>query len=210
MLDKIYVLILSASFLASVYNWRHIYIAEKVIAFLLLFSLANELLCRYLLYRNLPLGVAHNVFSVFEILLTTAFFLLVVNYRNVLFKTIGITIVWLIIIILNSIFYNPYNYLNINVLVLESVYFIGLSLYVLYNMLLDDNAEDLFRNSLFSLVCLQLILWGGSFMFWSLGIYLINNNINATAVNNYHIILNILVYFGFFIVYTVFGKLKLT
>lgn len=209
MLDKIYVLVLSTSFLASIYYWNQNNQAEKAIAFLLLFSLINELLCRYLLFRDLPLGVAHNVFSFFEIILTTAFFLFVTNHNNVVLRTIRITIGWLIIIILNSVFYNPLMYLNINVLVLESVYFIGFALYALYKILLDESSEDVFINSLFSLVCLQLLLWGGSFMFWSLGIYLINNNINATAVNNYHIILNILVYFGIFIVYKSYGKMKL-
>ncbi len=206
-MQKFFLVVIFFSSVAALWQWRKISYAEKLLAILLVLSLATEVICYVLNERRISVAPVHYWFSIGEIVLTTLFFIEVNKMKSKRLWIIVTTAIWLLIGLIN-ISRNSHDHLNTNFLLLESFCIIIMSLYTLFNFLKSETEVQILRNTSFLFVCTQLLLWSGSFLFWGMGIYLIKQGWNAESIKQYHLILNILVYFSMLSIFSFYDQIK--
>ena len=109
----------------------------------------------------------YHFYDIIESILTTSYFICVFKpiYSNRLIK-INI-IFWPLIGILNIIMFQPLGTMNTNMLMVESLLFISLSLFLIYETIRQNQVENIFKYPHFWMAVLFLLLWCSSFFFWA-------------------------------------------
>jgi hypothetical protein len=192
----IYIIIVFITFLTGLGAYRRLSAYMKVILALVGASLINDMITFMLVKNHISTGAAHHIFSVVEISLTASFFILILKPEKS-GRLICVAILTAILLaFINARYFESIEKINLNVLLAESFCITIVSLYTLYRILVSEQFINIFKGTPFLFVVSQLLLWSGSFFYWSLGIWLIKNGYNAELINNFHIWLNIMVYTG--------------
>jgi hypothetical protein len=67
----------------------------------------------------------------------------------------------------NILFFQPLSTLNTNMIMLESLCFVTLSLYFIYRIIKQDLAENILYYPHFWMCIIWLVLWSSSLFFWA-------------------------------------------
>jgi hypothetical protein len=137
----------------------------RLVWLLLALTVLSELLAR-VVTSNVRYCLYH-LYSTYELILITLFFVLTVRpnlYRRLL---IPAAIFWISICALN-LFLQPITALNTNILLVECVAIIFMSLTAMYVMLMDDSISQMLTYPSFWIWSSFLFLWCATFFFWAL------------------------------------------
>lgn len=207
LLFNIYLVILALTVVQGFFRFRRLDEASKILVILLAVTTLSEFICLVRIENNLGKAPVYHIYSVIEIILTTAYFLKTIKSYHFFRLMLISIVVWTLLGILNAVFLQPLNKFNSNYLLLESISIIAMSLYTLYKMLLNDTMYNVLKFPHFWTWSLQLILWSGSFFFW--GYYEVLTQRGwayLPAAANMQAIINILVYFGIGLTFLFYPK----
>lgn len=197
LLFHIYLVVLVLTVLKGFMRYKRLDNAMRVLFYLLILTTLSELTCLVRVELGLGKAPVYHVYTVIEIIFTTAYLLKTVkssHYDSIMLATI---VTWSALGILNCIFLQPLHKFNSNILLLESISIIGMSLYALYRILLDDKIQNVYKYPHFWIWSLQLFYWSSSFFFW--GYYEVLMQRGWPFMPSFakaQAVINILLYFG--------------
>ncbi len=203
----IYLIVLVLTVFKGILRFRRLDSASKILLLLLAITTTSEFVCLIRIESHLGKAPIYHVYSVIEIILTTAYFLKTIKSYHFPAKFIISSVIWLLLGILNVIFLQPIYKFNSNYLLLESICTIAMSLYTLYTMLVNDTIHNVLKYPHFWTWSLLLLLWSSSFFFW--GYYEVLTQKGwayLPAAANTQAIINILVYFGIGLTFLFYPK----
>ncbi len=163
----IYLSTIAFAVIAGYANYAKYSIGVKVIVNLLGITLASESATLLLPFVNRGKEAVYHFYSIVEISAITIFFLESVKPRNYKKLKVPAIIFWAIIGITNLIYFQKISSLNSNMLVIESVVIIALSLIALYKIFIDDSIIKITLNTNFWIWVCFLMLWTTTFLFWT-------------------------------------------
>jgi len=180
----------------------------KLIFFLLIITFISEsvtiVTTRYINDKD----SVYHFYSIIEIIITTLYFLqrLRLNHSKAI-MWIAST-VWLLMGIINM-YFQPLNTLNSNMLLAESITIIGMSLYSLYKILLDERITSVMTYSHFWIWTCFLLYQCSTFFFWAFFDDLILHQTKYKfALLAIQGLVNIVVYCGIGLSFLLFSKVK--
>jgi hypothetical protein len=197
LLFNVYLLVLAMAVLKGLYRYKRLDTASRYLLLLLFITTVSEFICLVRIENKLGKAPVYHIYNVIEIILTTAYFLKTIRSYHFSSLMLATVIVWPTLGILNCIFFQPLNKFNSNILLLESICIIAMSLYSLYKMLLNDTMYNVLKYPHFWIWSIQLIYWSSSFFFW--GYYEVLMQKGWKYMESFAVaqaIINILVYIG--------------
>lgn len=141
----------------------------RVFAILLVVTSLNETVS-YLLavYQKWETRyIIYHVFNMIQAILFTTYFIYTIKPRHPRIAIMTGVIFWTLTGVLNIAFLQPLHTLNNNMLMVESFCFITMSLYVVYQLIRQDDFGNFIRQQNFHVAVLCLLLWSSSFFFWA-------------------------------------------
>ena len=150
-------------------RYRYLDVALRVILASLIVTLISELSCyiAYAFNRYSLRGTIYHVYGIIDATLLSAYFIYLIKpYRHRKYIIICV-VVWLVAGIFNSIFLQPLRALNTNMLMLQSIVFITMSLYYIYSILKNDSTGSIFQYPHFWMSVIWLVFWSSSVFFWA-------------------------------------------
>lgn len=202
-----YILLIAAGFTASMVNRKKLSKADTCISILLLITFISEMLNHFSqqLFHN-------NGMFIFHIFTPVEFLLICIYYNasipNLRKRNIGLVLgcVGLLVAILNAVFLQRFSQLNSLMLLFEGFFTIALSLFALYNILLQEDVN--FKKSAhFWISVFLLIYFAFTFMRWGVLYFGMRSNSGAMLLGYLHWSINVLFYGSFFIVFINYRKL---
>ncbi|MBX2906340.1 MAG: hypothetical protein KF744_09905 [Taibaiella sp.] len=141
---------------------------RTIVLFLFIASLAE--LISYLAYMNeryLVKTATSHIYSVVEAIILSTYFTYVNRpYRSSRYHIVAI-IAWSVAGILNVAFLQPLEGLNSNIILLESFYFVTMSLYSIYIILKNASITELRYHPYFRIAIICLVTWSCTLFFWA-------------------------------------------
>jgi hypothetical protein len=143
--------------------------AMKVIATLTIISGANEIMAYVAIAggKTELKNIIYYIYGIVEILMANYYFIILLNPKNKKLAYWLCTTIWLGINALNAILLKGYGSLNTNIIMLESLNIITLSLYAIYCMLKDSASDNIFRHTHFWMATSWVVYWSITFFFWA-------------------------------------------
>ena len=189
-----------ASAIIGLWRYKTLEISLRIMAVLLLITSISEISCLFAtLYKNyyLKLSIFH-VFSVIQGSLISAYFVYATGMKKPLTIVAAAIAFWTLAGVGNALFLQPLGTLNSNMLMLESLAIITMSLYFIYGTLKHDWADNVFRFVHFRISVLWLVFWGVTFFFWGFVAILWKNQWqHATVLMYAQSVVEFFVYVGF-------------
>lgn len=170
--EGLFISLVASIFLGIVagwYNFSTLNLSLRFVFGLVVITLVNEVICFFIAkhgLHNLKYNLYH-VFNVFQAILLSLFFLH--SFQPSLSRKYWFSVIafWGSVGLLNGYFLQPFDSLNSNMLLLESLSFITLSLFYIYLSLKRDATGNLFHNTHFLLSIAILTLWSSCIFFWA-------------------------------------------
>lgn len=198
-----YLIIIFLSILIGIVNYSKYDLAIKTILWLLVITLVNEIATR--LYKKEPI---YHIFTIFEFSFIYYYFLKTVLVKYYKWIFLFVIILWIVLCVLNMIFLQPFNHLNSNMITLEGFITIGMSLYALYKILINDKIESIITYPHFWFWAFFLVYFSCTFFFWPcIRVLYRNKSIYYNFVIYSQIIINILIYTGIGIILQLYPKM---
>ena len=192
-----YLFILLIDVIIGAFLFKRTDSAIRIIIILLFVTFLSEIATLYyanFFKRKAPI---YHIYSVFEIVLTSIFFLKTINVKNYNFLLIFVLVIWPSLGLVNYLFLQSLRKINSNFLTLESIAIIAMALYALYKIMLDDNITNVLRNTNFCLWILFLFFWSSTFFFWACFEILIKHHSPYRDILlNIQVAVNIIFYVG--------------
>jgi len=163
-----YLSILIATITAITY-YKRLNNAFRIIALLLLLTSVSELVCfiavcyeRYVLRYTI-----YHFYSIIQAFLITSYFIYAIKpfYNRKLILVSAVC--WVAVGSINICFFQSLNELNSNMLMVESLVFITISLYFIYITLKNNMVQHIFRFPHFWMAVIWLVTWSTSISFWA-------------------------------------------
>ena len=163
---NIYLVFLAATLVAGMFRYRYFSRRISVVFYLVCFSAISEVVstvCGYFLETKAPIYHFTCLISLFII---SVYFIKTIFqvHKNKYFYISGLSILGIGIV---NLFFQGLLSLNTNTLILRGFLVILMALYALYQMLINDNILEPQRNPDFYIWVSLLILYGGTYFFWS-------------------------------------------
>ncbi len=109
----------------------------------------------------------YHFYDIIESVLTTSYFIFAFNPVNTRKFLVINVILWPVLGVLNILFFQPLGTMNTNMLMLESLTFVSLSLFLIYMTIKQNKVENIFKYPHFWMAVLFLISWSTTFFFWA-------------------------------------------
>jgi len=207
LLFSIYLIVLVLTIIKGFIRYKRFDNATKVLLLLLCITTISEIICLIRVENHKGKAPVYHIYTIIEILLTTAYFLKTIkSYHFSRYMLISATI-WPVLGMLNLVYLQPLHKFNSNILMLESICIIAMSLYSLYKILLNDTLHNVLKYPHFWIWSLQLFYWSSSFFFW--GYYEVLMQRGWSLMPSFakaQAIINILVYFGIGLTFLFYPK----
>jgi hypothetical protein len=207
LLFNIYLIVLTITIIVGFIRYKRFDSATKCFLLLLCVTTISEFLCLYRIEHQLGKAPVYHVYTIFEIILTTAYFLKTIKSYHFFRVMLISSIIWPTLGIINAIYLQPLNKFNSNILMLESICIIAMSLFSLYKILLNDTLHNVLKHPHFWIWSMQLFYWSSSFFFW--GYYEVLMQRGWALMPSFakaQAIINILVYFGIGLTFLFYPK----
>jgi len=163
-----YLSILTAT-ITAIACYKRLNNAFRVIALLLLLTSVSELVCfvavcyeRYVLRYTI-----YHFYSIIQAFLISSYFIYAIKplYNRKLL--LAAALCWVTVGSVNILFFQPLKELNTNMLMVESLVFITISLYFIYITLKNNVVQNIFRYPYFWMAVIWLVTWSTSISFWA-------------------------------------------
>ena len=205
----IYLLSLLFASICSVYRFKCLDIASKILAVLVCCALINESAAYYLAIKY------HNNLPIYAVYGFVEFGLLCLYFNNTIDvfieKNIGIYIGigGIILGIINLIFIQHLNSLNSYFLLFEGLCVIGMSLFAFFRLLLKQDSLHLYKYPHFWFISILVFFWSITFLNWGLYDYF-NLKLQHAAweINNVLPIVSAFTYCCFGCVFLLYPKME--
>ena len=207
LLFNIYLFVLVVTIIIGIIRYRRFDNATKILLLLLVVTTISEFICLFRVENHLGKAPVYHFYNILEILLTTAYFLKTIKSYHFFRVMLISIIVWPLLGIFNTFFLQPLHKFNSNILMLESICIIAMSLYSLYKILLNDTLYNVLKYPHFWIWSIQLFFWSSSFFFW--GYYEVLMQKGWALMPSFakaQAIINILVYFGIGLTFLFYPK----
>lgn len=169
-----YLVVLSVCVVVSYVAYKRLDSKARIISLLVTLTLLCEILSVFSGKTSYGKDIVYHFYSIAELFLTTLYFLYCLKPAR-----IGALTVWAAILSALAGGLNmkvqPLNTLNSNMLIFESVCIIGMSLFSLYSILLDEKITSVTRLPQFWVFTGFLFYWSYTFFFWVFFIVLIKD-----------------------------------
>jgi len=162
----IYLCFLLVGTVTGVVKYRIVDRASRLICLLLLLTLAAEISTTVLYKLGYSKYPVYHVFNVIEITVITLYFLNVSGLRQKAALSVASITCYIVLAACNTIFLQPIDTLNSNFITLESFLIIGMMLFSIYRIMIDDNVAEVTRYPHFWIVLSLLIYFTSTFFFW--------------------------------------------
>jgi len=204
----IYIILIAAGFTASIIHRRQLSMADTCISILLLITFISEILNHFsfMFFHNNGMFIFH-IFTPVEFLLISIYYNSSIPglRRNNIGVIIGLA--GLAVAVSNALFFQDTTQLNSVMLLFEGFFTIALSLFALYNILLQDDV-NLKKSAHFWFSVFLLIYFAFTFTRWGVFyLYGMHSNSGALLLGYLHWGINVLFYGSFFIVFLNYRKL---
>lgn len=156
------------AYLVSRTRHRYVDVGGMIIMGFLLFSMLTEISAEivYLLTNNK--APVFHFSAVINLLIVTMYFIKMLKLKAEAQYIIAAFILLPLLSVVNSIYLQPLNKPNTNILVLRSLCIIIMSLVALYKMFVDESIKKVTRYPHFYFWSLLLLMHAGTFLFWGL------------------------------------------
>lgn len=178
----------------------------KIFYLLILAICISENISLYLRTLNIDAPPVSHIYSIFEICITTIYFLYTI-FPNPKKYLVILTIIFSIIFGLVDILFERMDQYNNYMIVVESLFICPQALYVLY---IISNRDDILKLSdypHFYIWRSLLIWWSVTFFYWAFSSYIRGSN-RFPIIKTYYVIFNIIVYMLIFITLVSLKKKK--
>jgi hypothetical protein len=206
-LFDIYLFVLVLTVINGFIRYRRFDTATRILLLLLIVTTISEFVCKYRANNHLGKAPVYHFYNIAEIILTTAYFLKTIKSYHFFRIMLISAVVWPVLGIINLVYLQPINKFNSNILMLESICIIAMSLYSLYKILLNDTLHNVLKYPHFWIWSIQLFFWSSSFFFW--GYYEVLMQKGWALMPSFakaQAIINILVYFGIGLTFLFYPK----
>jgi hypothetical protein len=207
----IYCACLFTALLIGIARYKYIDNAMRVIIVLLLVTSISEILS-FVVVQSKEYTIRYMIYhfyGIIQMFLQILFFIYAINNRESKKMIIVNAVACLSICILNIIFFQPINTLNSNILILESLTIITLSLYFIYLIIKKDIVGNIFTHPHFWIAIFFLILWSSTFFFWAFIRILYRSQWQyRDLIMHTHAIVNVFVYAGIAAIFFFYPKMK--
>lgn len=196
--NYIYLLSMLFACVCSVYRYRAVDTASRILAILICCAFANEGAAFYLTkkyHNNLPL---YAFYGLLEYALLCLYFNRVIDIFIKYNLGLYIALVGVILGVLNILFVQHLN-INSYFLLFEGIVVIGMSLFAFFRILLKNDSLNLYRYHHFWFISVLIFFWCITFFSWGLYNY-INQKFFRSALN-----INIALAISSTITYSCFG-----
>lgn len=196
----IYYIFLTFGIIVGIFRFKIFDSAMRIVLLWLLIIAIAELIT-YTLLKTEQHAQKYLVFhssSIVELILVSSYFLKIFCQKKHFLKAmICNAILWPTLGILNIIYLQPISQINTNMLMLESLCIITMSLYFIYRVLKNDSVINIFANPHFWIWVLWLILWSTTFFFWAFIRILYRSQWeHVNTIMNLQAFINLIVYTG--------------
>jgi len=196
-LDFSYYIVLFLIAIIGLYRFYSFDKAAKLIYAIIMIGATNEIIVSIFKYKKMHTMVLYHFYCVIDFFFIILFFLNAIKSRKKHLYILISSIILPLLAILNIIFLQPINKFNSNVFILESFSVIGMSLYSLYTILIDERLTMVYKYPNFWFWVFFLILNSGTFFFWAC-IFPISKDKNLRDIaQNIQVVINIFIYIGF-------------
>jgi len=156
------------AYLVSRTQYRYVDVGGMIIMGFLLFSMLTEVSAEivYLLTNNK--APVFHFSAVINLLIVTMYFIKMLKLKAEAQYIIAALILLPLLSVVNSIYLQPLNKPNTNILMLRSLSIIIMSLVALYKMFVDESIKKVTRYPHFYFWSLLLLMHAGTFFFWGL------------------------------------------
>jgi len=162
-----YLSVLTLGVLLGLYRYKGVDDKGKIILYLLIATVLTEGTALILTKNQVNQEPLYHLYSIIEIVLTSLYFFKTIKTRYYKVLIVITVIFWIVLGSLNAIFYQPLSTLNTNILLLESVSIIPMSIYALYVIFLADDIQNVLKYPLFWVWACFLLYWSTTFFFWA-------------------------------------------
>ncbi len=205
-----YISVLTA-FTVGVANYKQLSTSLRFIVVLLFITCISEI-ASYLSYMNGRYelrGAIHHIYNTIQAILLTAYFVFAIKpHRPTRYIIAGI-VFWPLAAILNIALLQPLKGVNSNMLMLESIAFIAMSLYTIYTLFMKDKTGSLLRHSDLRIAVICLFMWSATQFFWATIKILFSNHWRYTnTIMDAHAVLSLLCYLAIAMVLYTHPKMK--
>jgi hypothetical protein len=198
----LYLVFVAAGIAAGLINYSRYDAAAKIILLLLIFTLVSECLSRIIMREPV-----YQVFNVVETSTIIFYFSRTAKLKYRYFVP-GFVVLWIVLCLLNIAFLQPFYVLNTNMISLESFVAITMSLYALYQILIDDAIDTPLQHPHFWIWICLLLYFSCTFFFWPCIRILYRQKSHYYGVVIYsQIIVNILAYAGLSLTLLLYPKM---
>lgn len=155
--------------LVGVIRYKQYSIAMKIIVYGLIVTSISETAGFIVVnaHRYALRYTFYHFYDIIESVLTTSYFIYVLKPNNQERLMKFNVIFWPVIGVSNIIFFQPLGTMNTNMLMVESLMFISLSLFLIYETIRQNKVDNIFKYPHFWMAVLILLLWCSSFFFWA-------------------------------------------
>ena len=147
-------------------NYRFLDQAARIIVILLSITFLSEIIGRILYILGSEQSYAYHFYCVIDFFLMAYYFIIFLKFPTTKIHLKAIALLISLLGILNCKYLQPLNTFNSNMLMLESFVVIGMSMYALYRMLINNELYDILNYPHFWLWTFFLLLYSCSFFFW--------------------------------------------
>jgi hypothetical protein len=191
----------------GIINFRNLDKIGRLVLLLVFIAGVSEALTRIINDPDKKNSVYH-FYSIIEISIMTSIFLETIQFKNKKTLFLLFTGIWLIIGLLNILFFQSIYEFNSNVLMLEGFAIIGMAIYVLYSLFISDKVKDVLTHPHFWLWSLFLLSWTSTFFFFPfVGILAKNNWPYLNLVQCIQVFIDSIVYCGIGLTFLFYHKM---
>ena len=161
-----YLAIVLISIMANLLQFQRKEATEKILVLFLVFTLVNETFSRVAMYFGFSKSIGYHFYNVIELFLISTYFFNTIQPKRYKFFVVLTAFVYPLFAILNCFFLQPLKTLNSNYITFESFLVIGMSLYALYRILINDTIKSIINFPHFWLWTCILFCFSYTFFFW--------------------------------------------
>ncbi len=205
----VYLPVLFLGVLIGIFRFKMLDTGSRIILILLVLTTLNELSELFMVRKGIGKELLYHFFSIIEILLISIYFFIVLSPKKYRLYCCGAIIFWPTIGFLNMLV-QPTTVINSNILIIESICIIAMSLYSLYKILLNDNIMNIIRYPHFWIWACLILYSSSTFFFWAFFDELIKKQTNyKQALLLLQVVVNIILYAGIGLTFLLLPKTKI-
>lgn len=188
-------LVIFATITLALKRYRYIDRPLKIFLGLLVSSFLSELAGIYSEYLYNNKAPVYHIFSILELFLICTYYIYCIKNNSQLPLVLSAFLMSILLGLGNLVFFQKFTEYNTNMLMIECVIIIGMSLFSLFKIVQKEDVISIVTYPHFHITIAMLLLWTSTFFFWAfLNYFKTSNAFNYEVIGTGQVIVNLIIY----------------